>query len=243
MKISDFIIIYLACGAPFGVFYFLQHRRGKFSFLLYLKSIGLFFVWIPYASRLLHGFVTSRFQRFGSKVSAAEKLKNIEKQFSRLIFESDSNVSLYNFREVFDRYTGLTMAKNSAEKVPPKASEEIFRVALRQNTKLGAQCLHRRNLKRIELHQTCARQDFVNLVSQFDNPISGTKQLKDLVFELSRILNDEKVFDDLCEIFALDLQQEITQTEEVFWTSKERKKPSPDGISLRLRALTTLRKD
>jgi hypothetical protein len=47
MNLIDFFIIYLACGAPFGVYYFLQHRGGLDSRLLWLKRCSTLFFGCP----------------------------------------------------------------------------------------------------------------------------------------------------------------------------------------------------
>jgi hypothetical protein len=239
MKLSDFIIIYLACGAPFAVFYFLQHRREKNSLLVYLKTLCLVFVWIPYAIWLLHESVTKYLlKREAVKNSAVGTLENFEKGFSKFVFETDGEISVFDFREVFERYTGLTLAKNSAESIPPKSSEEIFRVALRQNIKLGAQCLHRRNLKRIESHQDGARHDFVNLVFDLKQIVPETEELGKLSFELVKFLNDDQAAEDLRKVYAWNLQNEtacpVGQTGEDLWTTGEHKQSTANRVPLHL---------
>ena len=53
MNWNDLIIIYLACGAPFAVYYYLQNRNLNEKNYLYLKTLFRFLVWIPDAFRLV----------------------------------------------------------------------------------------------------------------------------------------------------------------------------------------------
>lgn len=247
MKLSDFLIIYLSCGAPFGVFYFLQQREEKDTLSVSLKSVALIFVWIPYALRLLRDFAAMRFWRNNEKISVDQKQENLQKQIAQILFDSDAKISLFELREVFERYAGLTLARNSADLSAPATDAEIFRIALRQNINLGAKCLHRRNISRIELHQKAARQDFLRLVSELSGATSETKKLCFLAIKFTNALNDFDATNALNEMFEFLPQNEgetsVQDTEKELWTADKHKRSTANRISFRPGKVITAGKD
>ena len=243
MKLSDILIIYFACGAPFGVYFFLHHKNGTHSKNVYLRFLAVVFVWIPYAFRLLHGFVTSY-----SENLIADKLDELQKQISGFLSDSGSGVSVFEFREVLERYTGLTLARFSKAEKPSPSDEEIFRVARRENIKLGAECLHRRNRLLIERHQISAREDFLQIVSEIADSVGEIEKLNILTAEFVKILDDMQARGKLNEIFDQALQnaseKSVQHSESEIWKLKQPKQSAADKIAVRLSALTTAtRKD
>ncbi|MGI8469223.1 MAG: hypothetical protein ACR2N3_12305 [Pyrinomonadaceae bacterium] len=237
MKLSDFLIIYLACGAPLGVYFFLQHRNKQNPVRIYLQSFALVFVWIPYAVRLLHDFITKHFRQTSPKKSAG-KPEDLQKKISQILFESDSNISVFEFREIIERYIGLTTANNSADDFPSKRDEEIFRVALRQNVKLGAECLRRRNRLRVERHQTLARADFLQLVHKLSYSVAETEKLHSLTIEFVKTLGDTEAQKSLDKIFEKILQignkNPVQHLEKEIWTTTEHKQSTARKMPVRL---------
>jgi hypothetical protein len=177
MSLIDFTILYLACGSPFAVYYFLQNRD-------WLKSFIIWMLWIPYSFRLLQRKVTSKLNFDKNTVSDSE-IEVIQKEIEQFVFENNTNFSLFEFREIFERYVGLTLSKKQTR--IGENETEIFRVAKRENVKLGAVCLHRRNQFKLKYHQTLARRDFLKVINEFQ---SRKLQLSSL--KLFRILEDDE---------------------------------------------------
>jgi hypothetical protein len=233
MNLTDFFLIYLSCGAPFGVYFFLQHRKHTPAPGLWLKSFLTVFVWIPYAFRLLHDFVTRRSKlKDSSKGNSVDfRLHKIQKAFFQLQSRTQTELPPFEFREVIERYTGLTLASltNGAEPTPPE--KEIFRVALRKNTELGAECLHRRNRERLLFHQILAREDFLKTLTRIKETVSETSELKDLATEFTQILGDEEAAEAVGALFN-EKRQSVDETsvktvENVVWKSTEHKPSIP----------------
>ncbi|MGI9034770.1 MAG: hypothetical protein ACR2GD_01910 [Pyrinomonadaceae bacterium] len=246
MKLSDFLIIYLACGAPFGVYFFLQHRNRKNFGGVYLQSFGLVFVWIPYAFPFLHDFITNYFRQSSPQKSVVRKLEDLQKKISQMMFDSGSRFPIFEFREIFERYIGLTTAVNLLDDCPSRKDEEIFRVALRQNVKLGAQCLNRRNHLRVERHQTLARADFLKLVVELNHSILETENFRSLVSEFVKTLGDLEAQKSLDKIFDQTSQTEgenpVRHSEKHLWKAIEHKQLSAEQKPGRLRTATAARK-
>ncbi len=204
MNVTDFFIIYLSCGAPFGVYFFLQKRNQSNRRKLYLKSLLTLFVWIPYAFQLLSDFATKKSQK--EKLAAEEKLLDFQKQIAQCLIDSGASGKLFEFREILERYAGLTLACNSARNEPSAAEREIFRIALQCNIEAGANCLHRRNRLRLEFHQTLARKDFLQAVAKLRLAASDSEKLKYSANGFVEILQDAEAQNNLAEIFDESLQ-------------------------------------
>ncbi len=224
MNQTDFLIIYLACGAPFGVYYFLQNRRKNTS-LFWLKTIFTFVVWLPFGVRLFRKKVT--FDRSQSLMVNKEKsLNSIQKQIETILLETNLQISIYNFREIFERYIGLTLANSGESKNTIETEKEIFRISKSSNTELAAICYHRRNRKRLFFHHTLARQDFLNIIAKIAELNSARNKFGSLAVEFVKILDDTKAQKTLEKMFAetsqTDKQFAVQNSEKDLWKSERR---------------------
>jgi hypothetical protein len=251
MNISDLFIIYLACGAPCGVYFYLQNRKKLRPANLWLKSFLTMFVWIPYAFVLLHDFATKRKQARLLKEKSAfeEKLSNLQRRLLQFHFDSSAEHSLFEFREVLDRYAGLTFAAGSLNETPNAAESEIFRIALRENSRLAAECLHRRNSQRLQFHQNLARRDFLKVLSELKYSAAEPELLKAKALEFAKILSDAEAVEKIYEIFADSLQSAnenaVKNLETEVWNPEITKQQPAKQIPIRLKAFiaATSKKD
>ena len=229
MNISDIIIIYLACGAPFGVYFFLQNRKKLISSQLWLKSFFTVFVWIPYAFFILNDFATNNQQKkqIAEQNLLDESLKRIQKEFLDIKTSGLNNLSVFELREVLDRYVGLTMVSDFEQKTPADSENELLRISLRQNSQTAAKCLHRQNLKKFKFHQTLARQDFLKVILILKNSNSDSRNIQKLSLEMICLLNDEEAVEPLQVIFETDWQSKaefpVNDLEKEVWKSREQK--------------------
>lgn len=246
MNQTDFAIIYLACGAPFGVYFFLQNRRSEKVYLLWIRTILTFVVWLPFAILLLlKKFRLDKKQFFS--VNDEKRIFSIQKQIEEILVEKDSQISIYSFREIFERYIGLTAANYDQNNVTG-AEKEIFRISGSSNTELAAICYYRRNRKRLSFHHTLARQDFLKFTAQLFEMSSDQKKFAKLSIEFVKLLNDSEAENKLGELFRNDSQTEkgfaVNPLEKDVW-NPETHKPlpinpiSPISTQLQTMSLTT----
>lgn len=223
----EFLIIYLACGAPCGVYFFFQNRSQIIPKKLWLKSFLTVFVWIPYVFKLLHDFATTKRRKSFSHSEQLfnEKINNTKKQLAQLLLDSNAIISIFEFREILERYSGLTMACNLNDKIPSDAEKEIFRIALRQNIQTGAKCLHRRNHLRLKFHQDLARKEFVQVISTLRFSVSESDKLRNAALEFVNTINDGEAHKALGEVFhkALQISENfaVPSLENEVWKSNE----------------------
>lgn len=251
MNLFDFLIIYLACGAPLGVYYFLQNRKTPHFKRLRLKTSLTFIFWLPFAYRIL---LESKLRQipfskvFGRKpvldANIEKNIHPIQKQLEKVFLESNLKLSIYEVREIFERYVGLTLTcqfehKNSQT---ARTENEIFQIAKHKNAKLAAVCLHRRNRSRLVFHQTEARRDFLNLLSELFDSDSDREKLERSAIEFVTLLNDTEARDVIEKMFERETQTaesvRVKNTETAIWKSETQKPILTKPISTRLKALT-----
>lgn len=241
MNLTDYLIIYLACGAPFSVYYFLQNRTKSVSSKLWLNTLITFAFWIPIAARLLR-----ENKIFSNSVSAEaiqeKKLNLIQKQLEKCLQESSLKISIYEFRETIDRYIGLTLANQIHGEKISVAEKEIFRISENENVELAAICLSRRNQKRLSFHQTGAQQDFLHII----NKLSEFSERKEIIGNLAvgfvKTLNDLEAKNQLEKMFMETSQTDkyfaVKQLEKDLWNTEIHKPLPTNPISTRFRTMT-----
>jgi hypothetical protein len=175
MTYAEFFTIYLAIGAPFGVYFFLLNRSSGSNSNLYLKTILATLFWIFFAFSL----VFSRFTKNSVLISTTDFKRELSAEHAaqRLLSAFAKNsltkvtVTFFEFRELLERYIGLTLAiQNSEIDSPPTQQEtEIFRITGREkkDLQLGGRCLHRRNFLRLKTHQIRVKDDFLRICEEF----------------------------------------------------------------------------
>lgn len=228
MSPIDFLIIYLACGLPFGVHYFLHQRRSN---RLILKTLLVVFVWIPYAFRLLHQKVTKEFPN--------EKIETVQKQIEKNL---PKEVSIFDFRETVERYVGLTLANQFKDDKPTAKEINFFRLFQNKNAKLAAKCLNRRNRKLLSLHQTQARQDFLETLAIIFETAEDKESLGNLAVEFFNLLKDDEAKVSVKNLIKTLEQMPhpltVNDLEKDLCKSDTHKPQPANQISIRLPALT-----
>jgi hypothetical protein len=248
MNLTDLIIVYLACGAPFAVYFFLQNRENLNPVRLWLKTILVSLFWFLYGYVFLHRFVTKKLHnsQFAEKNQADSlkklKIDEFEKTFAQYLLQNNGGISLFDFRETFERYVGLTLLLFQTDENVPTDSE-FFRIAEHQNAKLGQICLQRRNRLRLLAHQTQAREDLLKIFSEMRRNAFDTKKLEFSMVEFFKIIEDDEANKFLVQIF-----RQPTQTEKTFpvrdleielWNSKEPKTLTARQTTLSLPIIQT----
>lgn len=255
MSALEIFIVYLSCGAPFGVHFYFQNRGRQRPAIVFLKSFLTVVVWIPYAVRLLNANITKKIfiNNFDKKQDSdsrrLERLDEIEKRLVRIFTQAGAGLSVFEIREVVERYAGLSLALNKEENYAAAAdgvggdndsgeSESEFLIASNhQNVRLGTKCLLRRNRLRLEFHQTLARNDFLKLMSAF--PPAEMKKLSPTVGEFVTLLNDAEGFEAIENLCArasqIEQDRSVTKTETAaVWKFREHKPLTEKIISAHL---------
>lgn len=209
MNLIDLIIIYLTCGAPFGVYYFLQQKELFNSSKLWLNSILVTLFWIPYALRLFHSFVTTKFlksqfaENTFSDSAFKDKIDEIEKKFAQILLEEKVDFSIFEFRETFQRFVGLTIVTKDINyaSLNDETEHDLFSITNHQNGKLATKCLNRRNRLRLKAHQNLALKDFLQMLEKIDSCLVEKEKFRLLAIDFVKLLDDVQTQIELNKVF------------------------------------------
>ncbi len=248
------MIIYLACGAPFGVHYFFSGKTR--DALAFFKSAAVSLFWLPAAFQSLHREVANRLQKTDFDVKShldsdeRERIERAKKRFEQFIPKNRSGL-IFEFRELIERYSGLVRADRAEIDAARTKIGELFPVSGHRKPELGMICLNRRNRLRLKSHLSQARGEFVELLATlFNLNVSRKKELSSLAREFVKLLDDTDAL-DLIESLFNEIPQEddknsVIVPEKVLWNLKNQSLSTtkPNSKELKTRAaIAMLRKD
>ncbi len=238
MNYLDLLIIYLACGSPFGVYYYFNNRQYRSNTLI--KSLTVTFVWIPYSLKLLHTKITDKLNNIDDS-DATVRLFVLQKNFENVLPSNESEISLFEFREIIERYKELTLISLENNGTPAKHEKEIYRIYDKQNVELSAICLNRRNHNRLLIHQIQARKDFLKTIKTLLKTKFERKKLGNQSLEFVRILNDEAAYTSIRALidksWQIDDPHAVTHLEKETWTIEPPQRSKEKSISMPLQRL------
>jgi hypothetical protein len=187
MNWLNLIIVYLAFGMPFAVYRFVLSESGAAETAI--RAIRAWFLW-----PLEGGKATLRRLRHATRTLSKRRVELIGSEIEKLLMAETPKFLPFEFREVFDRYTGLVHAHRS-EADP--AVITLFSTLGSEVSTATRTCLARGIRSRTGRHVASARDEFLRYITVSSSP---------RVFELATALAD-----DLSDsVLAADLVQRGT---------------------------------
>ena len=186
MSLFDLFIIYFAAGAPFGVYRATTLKRAVTANVV----LGLLFqivLWPVFTIRMLVGD--------GKRSEAGNELDRLKSEIENLAFTESSASAIFDFREIFARYTGLSQAANT--EVAPGQISDIFEIGKAENPQLATAILARRNREKVTFHQMTARNEFVDMISGLAIDDSEVIALAE---QVAVCVHDELAIEDLASL-------------------------------------------
>jgi hypothetical protein len=242
MSFTDSIIIYLACGSPFGVYYFVNTNRSTYSGII--LSFLITIVWIPYSLTLLQRRLSAQFIKTEMKSdlcltdTSGEGLIKTRKAFEDFLPSDRTQLSLFELREVLDRYVGLSLAGSDPCQVPAEHEKELYTISNGRFPEVSALCLNRRNRSRLLLHQTYAREDFLKALKILLTATSEPDKLYELAIEFVRELADPAALGSIQNEVNIASQtvveSSVGKLEKEIWIAKEQKQSNATRLSIPL---------
>ncbi len=218
MNVLDLIIIYLACGSPFAVFQATNREKGKAG-VNWMRVLGSFLLWPSFAAVLLAGRIFANESR--RKADFQNHLEDLRLEFERSAFAGGSISSLFEFRETFYRFAGLSEAVNEVH--ASSSNAEIFEISGHNNKSLASRCLARRNAAKVSFHRSAAREEFFQMITQLKEGGVDRVNVIELATELADHLKDKAAADVFQSISSArqPLNGELTSgLEKEVWKSR-----------------------
>jgi hypothetical protein len=164
MNIFDLLIIYLACGAPFGVYYAFTSREKRRTPMFFLKlSVNCLF-WFQFGLRLIlrNGRVRKSFDSaFGRRVvwenRRDSEIRSIRRSLESNLGREEFGFSVFEFREEVESYVGLILELGEASSAPAGSIVEFAEITGRGRNAVHERCIHRNNLSKLRAHRDLVR--------------------------------------------------------------------------------------
>ncbi len=198
MTIIEIVIIYLALGTPLGVYKFAS-LTDKFTGLSLLRTTFAYFAWPAAAPRLAYRIAVAN----NDEQTFTQKLEHIRGRIESLAFAEAKSAEIFEFREIFYRYTGLTEAGSSI--VGTDHITNLGDIGFIADPAIAARCAARRNQATITAYQTIASDDMISLVRSIkhrDPEIAGQ------ALDLAVMLNDTTTAEQLHELLTSPIMHE-----------------------------------
>lgn len=157
MSLIDFLIIYLACGAPSLVFELTRTDQRSALAKLRLAVLALI-LWPVHLSILAIFALRSVRQR-----TKKEKIEAIRKKIELALFGDASPKEVFEFRDVF--YRAASLADAVAVEGSAQPSQEIFRTVGHPNPALAARCSARRDREKMIRHLGQTTEELCSVVA------------------------------------------------------------------------------
>ncbi len=197
MTYIDLAIIYLACGSPLSMHYFFG-LRGKPTPYFIARGILATLFWPVGIVSLLRD--ASRARAKGASISILTEtdmlLDSIRVEMESVAFQNKNTASVFEFREVFTRYTGLVQAASAIELETDVG--EIFRLSEHGNGQLATRCINRVSSLKLVRHADDARTEFISLIDSLSKECSLA--LADLAQEAGVLLDDQVAIERIYEL-------------------------------------------
>ncbi len=253
MNFTDLLIIYFSIGAPFGVYSYFQNRSELYQNDSLLKAVFPFLFWFPTAFELLKNKTFSRNtvsasgykERFTASAEET-KLYSVQKQLEKKFQKSSCKISIYEFREILERYAGLTIACKNQNSAAGDTGSEFFKIAQNKNVELAAKCFDRRNRARLFFHQSSARQDFLQLTTSLFTAVSDKHGFAELASEFADLLEDAQARNEIEKMIVENSFAEkhfaLKSLETNLWKPETRKPPNANSTLNLLQTATPTRR-
>ena len=183
MSVAEILIIYLALGAPFGVYKFASLPKAHSGKDL-LRSTLSYFFWPAAAPYFAYRLVREK----GKSLATPESIESTRQRIELLALNDAPSQSVFEFREIFYRYTGL--AETAFSFAGTDHIGGLADIGVIGDRKIASSCASRRNGKLIAAHHSNARADLVETVTRLS--INGKEEVTSLAADLANSLGDHE---------------------------------------------------
>ena len=189
MTIIEIVIIYLALGTPLGVYKFAS-LPDKFTGLSLLRTTFSYLLWPAAAPRLAYRIAIANYdvQTF------TQKVEHIRGRIESLAFAEATSAEIFEFREIFYRFAGLTEAGNAV--IGADHITNLAGIGVIADPTIATRCAARCNQKKINAYQIGAREDLIALVRSINH---RDPEIAGLALDLAVVLNDIATAEQLHE--------------------------------------------
>ena len=185
MHAAELMVIYLAYGAPFGVYEVTCVRRQLSIADIHLVAAKFLFwpvvvaFWIRNWFLHVQGYAGADLER---------EIDVIRNDLESVAFDDRSAAAIMQFREVFTRYTGLTLMLMRSK--PSPDAHPLIELGDRETPKTALACFYRRHHQKLAFHQQRTRKEFADIIGRVSASQPDHDDLLSNSIRLAILLND-----------------------------------------------------
>lgn len=169
-----------------------------------------------------------------------KRIAKIKKVFESTFLDRNKTAAVYEFREIFERYVGLSVAIIPAGTEAGSNESELHRLTGHKNPRIGSACLSRRNLVRLLKHRDQAREDLYRMLVRISGLPESLSIAGVLAGELADVLRDSTAKSELNRIFAetpqTDEQSAVSESGRDIWKPAVQQQFSKTHLPINLQA-------
>lgn len=183
IAVADMIVIHFAFGSPFGVYQLA--RSGSDSSPRSIANVALHFAFWPV-------FALTFFQRWLAEhtrqpeITVEQRINALRSKLEEFFCSTRSTVSVLEFRELFTRFTDLTLSLRVVDTANP--AEELLEISGHKNYSTASACAARRKRRKIQFHLEQIQSEFLDLLPPSSDS-NARRYVIDLLTQLGHLLD------------------------------------------------------
>lgn len=206
---------------------------------------------MPFAIQILRNFLSSngssivKFDFLSETDSRKDGFSLLQRSIENEIIKADFNLSIFEVREIIDRYAGLTLEIEDVSNQTKQTENDFFKIADSNNSEIASICNQRRNLKRLSYHQKLAADDFFELILEISIKGNFPQNLYLQLLEFTTTLKDFSMQKEIKKIFDRNTQTTdiifVNESERNLWKTDQPNslKNKPLSVSFQTMKATT----
>lgn len=188
MALMDVTVIYFAFGSPLGVYQITREPRPT------RRAAAFAAVYVVLWPLFTFAFLRQWFLSLQSPQEAdlERQIERIRCQFEALLFDKRSTSTIFEFREVFARFAGLSLALKQQSSIDFR--QELFRIGGRKQPRVAQECARRRDRKLLIAHQAQAHAEFTDMtIDLMRSQPSNVLAIQEISERLVSLLDDKAI--------------------------------------------------
>ena len=191
MTFSEAFIIYSSLGAPVAVYYY-QHQRKLQDRNIAIQTLTAFLLWPAALAKIIINNSAIRpvneFDESANSDVSDELLQEIFELAKRELNQNGRGGEVAEFREMIERYAGLSSASRSRH-LQLKTAVEFFAAAGHPKPELAAACRTRHAAEKLQAHSEAAAAELLQFFSRFN----ASSELTTFVHALTATFGDHDI--------------------------------------------------
>jgi hypothetical protein len=219
MTLSETLIIYAACGAPFAIYRITSESVHTLKGLMVGLLAGIFWPLV---------LVNVIYQTL---IRASANIDRSESSFERLMDQFVDSFGLgpverRGFRDDVDRYMNLAAIASIPDDEMPSAANEFFSLAGHPNAELADACYRRKTSRILDHHAERAYRTVDTRMQRTNLSGEVREQAVGILREMSSLIGNERLARDLdgetsTEVFTPTVPEESnSRTEQAVWKAR-----------------------